>query len=186
MTDTQIVDLYLSRSESAIGETAKQYGAYCASIAMNILHNKEDADECVNDAYLKLWNTIPPERPRTFSTYIGRITRNLSLNRYKSKTAGKRGGGDTALLSSELQDCIPDSRQVEDVADNNELSKAIDDFLSTLKENNMVYFIRRYWHMDSPREIAEKFGVSEGKVLMSLVRTRKKMKEYLEKRGIAI
>jgi len=112
MNDTEILDLYWARSESAISETAQQYGSYCASIAINILRNKEDAEECVNDAYLKAWNAIPPQRPTVLSSFLGRITRNLSFDKYKARKAQKRGGDETALLLSELEDCIPAARTV--------------------------------------------------------------------------
>jgi RNA polymerase sigma-70 factor (ECF subfamily) len=184
MSDTAIIDLYLARDESAISETEKQYGAYCLGIAVRILHNREDAAEVVNDAYLAAWNAIPPEKPRKFSTFLGRIARNLSLDRAKSANAQKRGGGETVRLLSELEGCVPDSRSVEDAVDNNILEAAINSFLSEIDKEDTAYFVYRYWHGESVGEIARQFAVSEGKVAMNLCRTRKKLKIYLEKRGV--
>lgn len=186
MTDTEIVDLYLKRSESAITETAKQYGSYCSAIAMNILQNKEDVDECVNDTYLRLWNSIPPQLPKTFSTFIGRITRNLSLDRYEIRNAQKRKGNETNLLLSELENCIPSARNVEQDVEDNELIQMIEHFLSTIRQEDMAFFVHRYWYSESVPEISRKSDVGESKVRMSLHRTRKKLKKHLEKRGITI
>ena len=184
MTDTQILDLYMTRCESAIEETQKQYGGYCTTIAMNILHNREDAQECVNDAYLKAWNSIPPQTPTVFSTFLGRITRNLSINKYKSRNRSKRGGGEVTLLLSELENCVPSGNNVETQVEARDLAKVIDLFLKSLRDDDNVIFVRRYWHTDSVNEIAEQFGISESKVKMSLHRTRKKLKKHLEGEGL--
>jgi len=151
---------------------------------MNVLHNKEDAAECVNDTFLSLWNTIPPNQPKVLSAFIGRITRNLSIKKYRMSKAKKREGDETALLFSELENCIPSARTVEDEVDTNELSRTINSFLFTVKKEDRFYFVRRYWHNESIPEIAKQFGVGESKVKMSLHRTRKKLKSYLEKRGV--
>jgi RNA polymerase sigma-70 factor (ECF subfamily) len=186
LTDLEIIELYLNRSESAISETQKQYGSYCLAIAMNILHNKEDADECVNDTYMRVWNTIPPERPKTFSTFIGRIARNLSLDRYKAQNVQKRGGGETPLLLSELESCIPSAQSVEEAVDGNILEEAINSFLLSIKKEDRVFFVNRYWYGETIAEIAKQFNAKEGKVIMNLLRTRSKLKIYLEKRGITV
>jgi RNA polymerase sigma-70 factor (ECF subfamily) len=186
LTDIQIIDLYFERSETAINETAKQYGSYCTAIAMNILHNKEDSEECVNDTYLKTWNSIPPQRPTILSSFLGRITRNLSLNKYEARKAKKRGGDEITLLLSELELCIPSVRNVESEADNNDLNEAVNSFLDSIKQEDMIFFMRRYWHVNSVPEIAKQFNVGESKVKMSLHRTRKKLRIYLEERGIAV
>jgi RNA polymerase sigma-70 factor (ECF subfamily) len=186
LTDSEIIDLYLKRSESAISETAKQYGSYCQAIAMNILHNQQDAEEVVNDTYLSLWNLIPPEHPDPFLTYIGRITRNLSIKKCKARTAQKRGGSETILLLSELDLCLPSTFNVEDKVDINNLSQEINSFLSTIKREDKLFFIGRYWFTYSVPEIASQFSVGESKIKMSLHRTRKKLKTYLEKRGIIV
>ena len=183
MTDNEIIELYLQRSENAINETTRQYGSYCSAIAMSILHNKEDVDECMNDTYLSVWNSIPPQHPTNFSAFIGKITRNLSLDRYRKKNTQKRGGDETTLLFSELELCIPSARSVEDVADMNDLAKMIDIFLATIRKEDKFYFVLRYWYSETVPEIARQFNVAVGKVTMSLHRTRKKLKKYLEKRG---
>jgi len=186
MSDTEIIELYLERNENAVNETAKQYGSYCRTIAMNVLQNPEDADECVNDAYLCLWNAIPPEHPKAFSTYIGRITRNLSIKKYKKRNAQKRGGNETALLLSELENCVPSAHSVAKEVEASELAEMIDEFLQSVKKDDRVYFVNRYSYGDSVPEIAKRYNASEGKVTMSLHRTRKKLKAYLEKRGITL
>ena len=174
------------RSESAINETAKKYSAYCTAISMNILNNREDSDECVNDTYFKAWNLIPPHRPMIFSSFLGRITRNLSLDRYKMRKTQKRRGDETALLLSELEDCIPTALTVEEEIEAKFLEKAIDDFLSNAHEEERILFVRRYWFADSITCIAKRFSISESKVKTRLFRTRNKLKNYLEKEGVVI
>jgi len=185
LDDNQIIDLYLQRCENAINETAKRYGSYCQAIAMGILHNKEDAEEVVNDTFLSLWNLIPPKHPDPFSTYIGRITRNIALDKYESRNAKKRGGDKTTLIFSELDLCLPSAFNVEDELDINNLSKEINNFLSTVKREDKLFFVGRYWYNYSICEIASKLNVGESKVKVTLHRTRKKLKTYLEKRGIS-
>jgi RNA polymerase sigma-70 factor (ECF subfamily) len=182
--NSELIELYERRSESAIGETARQYGTYCLSIAMNILRNREDAEECVQDAYLNAWNSIPPQRPEVFSAFIGRITRNLSLNKYKAFNAKKRGGNEVALALSELESCIPTAQNVEVDVENSDLVQIVKDYLSTIRKEDKIFFILRYWYNDSVAEIAEQFNCGIGKINMSLHRTRKKLKTYLERRGI--
>jgi RNA polymerase sigma-70 factor (ECF subfamily) len=184
MTDAQILDLYESRNESAISETANRYGAYCTAIAMGILHNREDAEECVSDTYLRAWNAIPPERPAILSAFLGRIVKNLSLDRYKARKTTKRAADETALLLSELEGCVPARATVESVVDSRSLSAVIEGFLQTILPNDAAYFTRRYWHNDSVGEIARRFAVSESRVKSSLFRTRNKLKTTLEKEGI--
>jgi RNA polymerase sigma-70 factor (ECF subfamily) len=188
-TDKEIIGLYAQRCESAIGETAKRYGAFCFGIAMNILQNKEDAEECVNDAYLAVWNKLTgesPEQPRKFSAFLGRIVRNLSLNRYEARTALKRGGSNTDLLLSELELCLPSPRTVEEETETGEIARTLDEFWATLRKEDRVFFMRRYFYSDTVVQIAKRFGAGESKVKMSLHRTRKKLKTYLEERGIQI
>ena len=180
MTDSEILTLYQTRAESAIEETQSRYGAYCFAIAMNILQNRQDAEECVNDTFLNAWNVIPPQEPRSFSSFLGRITRNLSLDKYKSRKAEKRGGNDTDLLLSELEDCVSSDFNVEDRVEEKDLSREIDAFLKSVKEEDAAYFLCRYWYGDTVPTIAEKFSVGQSKVKMSLLRTRKKLKAYLE------
>jgi RNA polymerase sigma-70 factor (ECF subfamily) len=186
LTDIEIIELYSMRCENAIEETQKQYASYCTSIAMGILHNKEDVDECLNDTYLSVWNSIPPQKPTVFSAFIGRITRNLALDRYRKKTSQKRGGDNAALLFSELEAVIPSSRNVENEVDLNDLSTAIEEFLKSRKKEDRVFFVSRYWYAETVPEIAVRFNTSVGKVTMSLHRTRKKLKTELEKRGFTL
>jgi RNA polymerase sigma-70 factor (ECF subfamily) len=187
LTDLQIIGLYESRSESAISETQSRYGGYCLAIAANILGSREDAQEVANDAYLAAWNAIPPARPEKLASYLGRIVRNLSLNRCKAKAAAKRGGESGAdLLLSELEACLPSSNNVEDAVAGNETARAIDTFLQEQGEGDSAFFIRRYWYGDTVPQIAKRYGAGESKVKVSLHRTRKKLKAYLEEREIMI
>lgn len=186
VTDNEIIELYWVRSESAIQETARQYGAFCKSISMNILKNNEDAEECVNDTYLKAWNAIPPQRPTMFSSFLGRITRNLSLDRYKARKTQKRSVDGTALLLSELEECIPSNSNVEDEVEIGVLEEMIDRFLSAMGKDDRVFFVRRYWFADSIEGMASRFSVGESKIKTSLFRTRNKLREYLEKEGVTI
>jgi RNA polymerase sigma-70 factor (ECF subfamily) len=181
LTDTRIIDLFCERSENAIVETARQYGAYCRTIAMNILHNTQDTEECVNDTYLNVWNAIPPQRPNSLSAFLGRITRNLALNRYKSSKAQKRG---SSLLLSELGDCISAGKSLDEEIDVKMLAEIIDRFLDSLKEEDMLFFVRRYWYGDSVKQIKERYSAGESKVKVSLCRTRRALKLQLEKEGI--
>jgi RNA polymerase sigma-70 factor (ECF subfamily) len=153
---------------------------------MNILHNREDAEEVISDTYMSLWNLIPPKYPDPFSTFIGKITRNLSIKKYQARTAKKRSGNETALLLSELDSCLPSDFNVENEADFNNLSQEINSFLFALKREDRLFFVGRYWYIYSVPEIAVQFNVGESKIKMSLHRTRKKLKTYLEKRGIMV
>ena len=181
-----IIDLYWMRSESAISETALKYENYCARIAMNILQNIEDTNECVNDTYMKAWNAIPTQRPTRFSAFLGKITRNLALNKFKAQRTKKRGGNEVALLLDELEDCIPSGNSVESEYAANVLVKAIDSFLYSIDTENRMVFTRRYWYADSISSIATRFQMSESKVKSMLFRTRQNLKTYLEKEGVTI
>jgi len=184
--DTDIIELYWKRSETAIKETAIKYGNYCKSIVHNILQNKEDTEECINDTWLHTWNAIPTERPYEFRTWLGRIARNLAFDRYRRMTAKKRGGREIDVLLSELEDCIPSVHSVEKELEDAELAEAINSFLKKQKKENRILFVRRYYYSDSVKQIAERFQISESKVKSSLFRMRNGLKEYLEKEGIVI
>lgn len=186
MDDKQILDLYWERSENAIVETANKYGKYCHYIAYNILHNDEDSEECVNDTYLKAWGVIPPQRPNRLSTFLGKITRNLSLDKYKERHAKKRGDGQVSLALEELQECIPAESSVEDAIDDMALTELLNEFLASLQSEARRIFMQRYWYLCSIREIAQDFQISESKVKMSLLRSRNALKSMLEKEGIAL
>ena len=185
MDDQKIVDLYLQRCESAIGETQKKYGKYCHHIAYSILYSNEDAEECVNDTYLRAWNSIPPAKPRRLSTFLGKITRNLALDRYDRSTAQKRGG-QTPLALDELSECIPDADSTADPADAIVLGDAINSFLASLPTHTRQIFLQRYWYLCSIRTIARNFDMSESAVKVALMRARNQFKEHLEKEGIVL
>ena len=173
MDDKQILDLYWERSEAAISETSKKYGKYCRYIAFNILHNDEDSEECVNDTYLRAWNSIPPNRPSVLKTFLGKITRNLSLDRYELLNAKKRNGGQMPLVFDEIQECI-------------ESLDSTENFLSSLSLEQRKIFMRRYWYLSPIKEIATEYGMSESKIKMSLFRSRNELKKLLEKEGISV
>ena len=186
MTDEKIVELYWERSEEAIKETDKQYGRYFHYIAKEILQDEEDAKEIVNDTYLKAWNSIPPERPNPLKAFLGRITRQLSLNRLEQNKAQKRGGGQYLLALDGLAECIPDGSGSEDLASNIDLTDAINRFLRSLPIEQRRVFIKRYWYMSSIKEIAKDFGMRESKVKMMLLRLRKELRMFLEKEEVQL
>ena len=186
MEDSKIVQLYWNRDEQAIGATADKYGRYCASIARNILGNREDAEECVNDTYLYAWNAIPPHRPGILSTFLGKITRNLSFNRYQYNTADKRGGGETAAVLEELLDIVSDGEGPEQTMEYRELVKAIDSFLAGLPAQKRRIFVCRYWYFDSVSDIASQFQMTENNVSVTLNRIRAQLRDYLMEGGFVL
>ena len=185
MKDEQILDLYWERSETAIVETEKKYGRYCYSIAYQILSDVEDVKEVLNDTYLKVWNTIPPQRPSILKSYVGMISRQLALNFYEKQHTKKRGG-QVVLVLEELAECIPDKSSGVDMGENLALSDALSRFLWNLPEKTRNIFVRRYWYMSSITEIAEDFQMKESNVTMHLLRTRKKLENFLVKEGFVI
>lgn len=186
MEDSRIIELYWERSESAIAETSNKYGRYCYSISHNILHNDEDAEECVNDTYMRAWNAMPPLRPNRLSIFLGKITRNLSLNKYKRFNAEKRGFGETPLALSELNDSIPSSSDLEQATDDLLLVEALNGFLAEQPRKKRVIFVQRYWYLMPIRELAELYNSSESQTKSLLFRMRNELKTYLEKEGITI
>ena len=186
MEDLDIVELYWNRDEQAIKETSAKYGNYCYSIAYNILYNNEDAQECVNDTYLGAWNAIPPHHPMNLATFLGKITRRLSLNKYRALHADKRGGNEVTLSFDELEDCIASENSVKDEVDAQQLAELINKFLGTLKENERKVFVCRYWYFESVNDIALRFFYTPSKEKMILKRTRDRLKEYLEKEGVLV
>ena len=186
MEDSRIVELYWQRSEEAIPETENKYGRYCISIAENILRDKEDAKECVNDTYLAAWNTIPPHRPEALSTFLGKITRQLSLKKLRDSSVDKRGGGSISVSVDELENCIPAGQSIDDSIDTAEIAKILDSFLETLPVDERRVFLRRYWYFDSIGDISSRFGFGKSKVKMMLKRTRDKLKECLQREDIFI
>lgn len=183
MQDNAIIALYFARRQQAVEETANKYGAYCFSIAYKILENKEDAEESVNDTYLDAWNSIPPHRPSSLSLFLGKITRRISIDKWRRNHAQKRGGGDVALILDELHSCLADTTDVEREMEQRWLSEIINQFLKTLPIQEQKVFLCRYWYLDSIRDICKRFGYTEGKVKSMLFRTRKKLRSVLEKEG---
>ena len=183
MDDKRIVELYFERSEQAISETASKYGNYCYSIAYNILDNTEDAEESVNDTYVDAWNSIPPHRPSILSTFLGKITRRISIDRWRKDHAEKRGGGEMPLVLEELQECVADDSSVEQDVEKRRLSNIINTFVLSLPETEQKVFLCRYWYMDSVDSICKQFGFSESKVKSMLHRTREKLRTTLRKEG---
>ncbi len=186
MSDEEIIELYWQRSETAIAETKNKYGRYCHHIAYNILQNQEDCEECVNDTYLKAWEAMPPNRPALLSVFLGTITRNLSLNKYKYYSAEKRGFGQMTCVLEELDECIPGQNNVEQMIENESLTEILNQFLGKLKPKMRKIFMRRYWYLSSIKEIAKDFHMTESSVKMSLQRARVELKKILEKEGIVL
>lgn len=183
MDDRQIVDLYWKRSQRAISESKNKYGAVCYGISYRILQSKEDADECENDTYLRAWNAMPPSRPTFLGAFLSRIARNLSLDVLEKRQAVKRGGGELALVLHELDECVADSRAGTGFDNAEELSLALDTFLRGLSKEARIFFVQRYWMSCSIAEVASRNCVSEGKVKMSLLRTRRSLRKFLDERG---
>lgn len=185
MDDKAIIRMFWNRNEQAISETEKKYGALCKSLAVNILNQAEDAEECVNDTYLAVWNAIPTDTPRVFSAYICKIVKNLSYKKLEYNTAKKRNSQMTVSFD-ELSDCISGGQSPEDEFIIGLVSEKISEFLWKESERNRRIFVRRYWFYDSVSKISNDFGISEKTVSVILFRTRKKLKEYLIKEGFEL
>ncbi|NMA37713.1 MAG: sigma-70 family RNA polymerase sigma factor [Papillibacter sp.] len=186
MEDSEVIDLYWKRDEAAISETAKKYSRYCHTISFNILQNNEDAEECVNDTYLNAWNAIPPKRTDCLATFLGEITRNLSLDKYKKYTAQKRGHGQMELALSELDDVLPSNTSVEQALYEKELVKLLNEFLGGLPKQNRIMFVQRYWYFMPIKSIAEQLSMSESKVKSALFRIRNELRSYLIRGGVML
>lgn len=184
MEDLNIIELYFARDEQAIKETDAKYGRLCHSIAYNILHNKEDSEECVNDTYIGVWNAIPPTRPNHFIGFVCKITRNLALKRIEAMNRLKRSQA-TVVSLDELAEILSDESIAEDVSDEG-ITELIGDFLRKERADVRNVFLRKYYFFDSVGDIAERYGFTEDKVKSMLYHTRKKLKEYLVKEGVAI
>ncbi len=184
MDDRDIIALYFKRDENAIAETDRQYGKYCRTVAERILYSETDAEECVNDTYLRLWNTIPPTLPDSLRAYAGRITRNLALDRYRKSTAAKRG--EPLLALDELAECLTDGQTPEQAAENAELSASLNRFVKALPQRERVLFVRRYFHLVSIEEMAKELLMTQSNVKVSLHRIRNKLKAHLAAEGIEI
>ncbi|MCD8106505.1 MAG: sigma-70 family RNA polymerase sigma factor [Oscillospiraceae bacterium] len=183
MEDSMIIDLFFERSETAIRELDIKYGEICRGFSNNILGSRQDAEECVNDAYLGVWNSIPPARPEPLLSFVIKIVRNISLNAYHKKEAAKRRSSYTVAME-EIEGCLASSGSVEGELEAKELAGIIGSFLDTLSAENRAVFMRRYWLSESYEKIAEEVGLSEKNVSVKLVRIRKSLKAYLKERGV--
>lgn len=184
--DKQIIQMLINRDERAIQAMMDTYGSYCGVIANNILDDREDSEECVNDTYMKAWDSIPPAIPTCLRAYLGKITRNLSLNLYQKKHAKKRGNGNLEILFEELEALVDGKSNVSDDLDYKELMQTINMYLRNLPKEKRQMFVRRYWYADSISDIAISFGVTKNKVSVTLSRVVKQLKKYLEQRGYEI
>jgi len=184
MTDEKIIELYRKRDEQAIRESYTKYGRYCFAIANNILHDREDSEECVNDTWLKAWHSIPPKHPARLRLFFAKITRNLSINRYKAKTADKRGSGEVSLILDELSECLSDPDSIESEYMAKELAGAVNRFVHTLPERECNIFIRRYFYTEPITVIADRYGLTGHHITVMLSRTRGKLKQHLIKEDL--
>ena len=183
MEDRQIVALYWARDDDAIQETSLKYGSYCHSIAYTILQDRQDAQECVNDTYMDAWYAMPPSRPSVLATFLGKITRRISIDRWRVRNAQKRGGGELPLALDELGECVCDSTDVEAQVQRGELIGAIHRFLDRLPDTERRIFLLRYWYLEPIRSIADRYGASQSKVASMLHRVRGKLRKQLEEEG---
>ena len=184
MDDLMIIELYFARDEQAIKETDIKYGRLCFTVAINILGNDEDSEECVNDTYLSVWNKIPPTRPNNFMAFICKITRKLSIKRLDYNKARKRTP-ESFVSFTELEDVLPDNSIIPEI-ENAEIGKLISEFLKHEKPESRAVFIRKYWFFDSVSDIAARYSFTESKVKNMLYHSRNKLREYLKKEGIEV
>lgn len=185
MEDSQIIELYWERREAAIAETEKKYGAFCHRVAQNILTIHEDAEECVNDVWQQAWSSIPPQRPRAFRAWLGRVVRNLAINRWNRDHAKKRYAGMEQLLS-ELEDCVPSPRTPENELEGQELTAYLNRWLASLDQDDRTLFVRRYWNGETVKDLAGERGADPGAVAKRLYRLRQSLRKSLEKEGYFI
>ena len=180
MDDREIIELYNQRSERAIVETPKKYGSYCFSIAINILTNEQDSEECVNDTWVRVWESIPPNAPKHLKLFLARITRNLAFDRFKEKNRQRRGGGELTVALHEISEMLPGVDSAEASDEEKKFTESLNRFLRSLPERECNIFIKRYFYTESTKDIAKIYGLSEGNVLKILSRTRIKLKKHLE------
>ena len=183
MEDTEIVQLYWDRNERAISESDAKYGSLCRSVALRILGIPEDGEECVSDTWLRAWNAMPPQKPALLSSFFGRITRNLAFDRWRSRSAEKRGGGETAAVLEELGDLVSGGDDPQKRLEDGELMRDLNAFLRSLPQEKRRLFLRRYWYGDPVSALAERFGMRENRISVSLHRIRKQLRDYLIERG---
>ncbi len=186
MDDSKIIDLYWARSQQAISESETKYGAYCRTVARNILDRAEDAEECVNDTWLRAWNAIPPQRPSVLQAFFGKLTRNLSLDRWRRDRAQKRGGSQVELGLDELEDCLAARDRVDETVDAQTTADLISCFVRGLSQQDRVLFVRRYWYLDDIQTLAKRMGMGQSQVKSRLHRIRQRLKTELKKEGVAV
>lgn len=181
LSDGEIITLFFERNEKALSAVSRKYGNYCGAVVRSIIKNPQDVEECLNDTWLKTWESIPPAKPKNLGGFLAKIAKNLSLNRYEHSHAGKRGGGEIPLVLDELSECVADKNDVEKAFEQKVLTDAVNDFLRTLPRDKRDVFVLRYWYCLSVAEIADKTGLSRGSVSVSLTRTRRKLAAHLKK-----
>ena len=186
MEDSQIVALYWARDEAALAESEQKYGGYCRAIALGILENREDAAECVNNTWLRAWKAMPPRRPARLDAFLGKLTRNLSLDRWRALRAQKRGGGQTELALSELEECLPAASCPEREAEARDLAESLNRFLEALPREKRVIFVQRYWYLCSVEKLAAMHGMGKNTAASILFRLRSQLREHLKKEGFAV
>ena len=186
MDDTQIIDLYWDRDQGAITATAGKYGSFLHALSWNILRSHHDAEECVNDTYFRAWNAMPPQRPGILSAFFAKLTRNLSLDRWRRERAAKRGGSQTEAALHELEDCLPDRHGPEEQLEAGETAALISAFLRAQPELDRRLFVRRYFYLESVAALAARFRLTQGQVKSRLHRTRGRLKRALEQEGVAV
>ena len=184
LSDEDIIELYWRRSERAISETDTKYGKYLFTIAYNIVHDRLDSEECLNDTYIGTWNNIPPHRPNVFQVFLSRITRNIAIDKYREKTADKRVNSELTVSLEELNDCVCIDPSIEEQMLVSEISKVLNDFLASLSEREKFIFVCRYYYSDSVINIAKMLQVTERTVFRNLAKSREKLREELIKAGI--
>ena len=185
MEDEAILTLYFARDPEAIAETEKKYGVFCTTIARNILTLREDAEECLNDVLHAVWNRIPPLRPENMKAFLGRLTRNAAIDRYRREHAQKRYAG-MELLLSELNDCLPSPDTAEQTMERKELGERISDWLDALPNEDCALFVRRYWYGESVQSLAKRCGISPNAMSHRLLELRKKLRKKLEAEGVEL
>lgn len=186
LTDNEIISLFNARNERALSAVSEKYGINCSRIAKNILKNDQDAEECVNDTYLKVWESIPPEQPDSLCAYVAKVTRNSAIDRYRSEHSEKRGGGEIPLILDELAECVSDNSSVELTAERHELLSAINEYLETLPSEKRIAFVSRYTLCESVKSIAQRLGITQNNVSVNLGRTRKGLIDHLKRKGFEI
>lgn len=184
LRDSEIVALFERRDERALAEVQGKYGKYCAAVAMNILKNREDADHAVNDALMRLWEKIPPAKPKNLAGFFAKTTKMICLNKYASDHTQKRGASENTLILDELAECIASGTNVERAFEEKELMEAVNAFMGTLPKKKRDMFILRYWYRMSLKDISKRLGLSENNIAVSIGRTRKKLLEYLKRREL--